>query len=472
MPLGLKILYGDAKQSTNGPANARPSWTCTGFEDRLTDLYPICPAGSKVERIHAFPNCWDGKNTDSANHRTHIVFANQQGKCPQGFKNVPQLQVTLVYNVPLDVQQKGQYKVDAFAQEKHNPRSDHDDFANVMSQQDHGPRGQLHQLRKGLRGIAALTRPVHSTPGGRTSDEPCSSECRCRGRRRRSRAGRGLRDQPVRHVRCGPAGRAAALGEHGSGDPAAGSAQLSTSTVEGLGTVLTDAAGHTLYRYAKDSANPSRTACVGACEQAWPPLLSDTPVLGVRCGRSARRPGHPARRAAAGDGRRLAAVHLRQGHRHRRRARPERQRRLGGDHADGGEGQAAAATTLGTTDIGGLGPVLTDQAGRTLYLFTKDGKGSGQSTCDGTCAKTWPPLLVDGRITVAQDIDTGLVGRITRADGREQVTVGGWPVYTYAKDGAPGEATGHGAGNTWYAMEPNGCKVDPSRRPEAATGGS
>ncbi|MDT7798347.1 MAG: hypothetical protein QOI78_1780, partial [Actinomycetota bacterium] len=135
MPLGLKILYGDAKQSTNGPANARPSWTCTGFEDRLTDLYPICPAGSKVERIHAFPNCWDGKNTDSANHRTHIVFSDKAGKCPQGFKNVPQLQVTLVYNVPQDVQQKGQYKVDAFAQEKHNPRSDHDDFGNVMSKQ-------------------------------------------------------------------------------------------------------------------------------------------------------------------------------------------------------------------------------------------------------------------------------------------------------------------------------------------------
>ena len=135
MPLGLKILYGDAKQSTNGPKNARPSWTCTGFEDRLTDLYPICPAGSKVERIHAFPNCWDGQNTDSKDHRSHIVFADKQGKCPQGFKNVPQLEVTLVYNVPQDVQQNGEYKVDAFAQEKHNPRSDHDDFANVMSKQ-------------------------------------------------------------------------------------------------------------------------------------------------------------------------------------------------------------------------------------------------------------------------------------------------------------------------------------------------
>ncbi len=134
MPFGLKILYGDAKQSTNGPANARPSFTCTGFEDRLTELYPICPEGSKVERIHAFPNCWDGKNTDSANHRTHIVFADKNSNnCPKGFVKVPQLQVTLVYNVPQDVQKNGQYKVDAFAQEKHNPRSDHDDFANVMN---------------------------------------------------------------------------------------------------------------------------------------------------------------------------------------------------------------------------------------------------------------------------------------------------------------------------------------------------
>jgi hypothetical protein len=134
MPQFLRILYGDAKQSTNGPANARPSWTCTGFEDRLTDHYPICPANSKVERIHAFPNCWDGKNIDSTNHRTHIVFADQQGKCPQGFKNVPQLVIKLVYNIPHDIQVKGQYKVDAFPQEGHNPRSDHDDFANVMGQ--------------------------------------------------------------------------------------------------------------------------------------------------------------------------------------------------------------------------------------------------------------------------------------------------------------------------------------------------
>ncbi|MFI5612181.1 DUF1996 domain-containing protein [Amycolatopsis sp. NPDC051903] len=134
MPRFLRVLYGDAKEGANGPANARASWTCTGFEDRLTDHYPICPVGSKVERIHAFPNCWDGENIDSANHRTHIVFADANGNCKRGFKAVPQLKITLVYNIPHDVQVKGQYKVDSFPEEKHNPRSDHDDFANVMTQ--------------------------------------------------------------------------------------------------------------------------------------------------------------------------------------------------------------------------------------------------------------------------------------------------------------------------------------------------
>ncbi|MEV7098965.1 DUF1996 domain-containing protein [Amycolatopsis sp. NPDC051045] len=134
MPRFLRVLYGDAKVSTNGPANAKASWTCTGFENRLVDKYPICPEGSKVKRVHTFPSCWDGKNTDSANHRTHIVFPDRFGRCGNGFKAVPQLQISLTYDIPRDIQLKKQYKVDAFPQEKHNPLSDHDDFANVMSQ--------------------------------------------------------------------------------------------------------------------------------------------------------------------------------------------------------------------------------------------------------------------------------------------------------------------------------------------------
>jgi hypothetical protein len=135
MPKFLRVLYGDAKVSANGTKNAKDSWTCTGFEDRvLINKYPICPQGSKVKRIHDFPSCWDGKNIDSKNHRDHIVDPDQNGKCKRGFKAVPQLRVSLTYNIPQDVQQAGAYAVDSFPEEEHDPLTDHDDFANVMSQ--------------------------------------------------------------------------------------------------------------------------------------------------------------------------------------------------------------------------------------------------------------------------------------------------------------------------------------------------
>jgi hypothetical protein len=136
MPKFLRVLYGDAKVSTNGTKNAKDSWTCTGFEDKvLINKYPICPQGSKVKRIHDFPSCWDGKNIDSAKHREHILFPDANGKCQKGFKAVPQLRISLTYNIPQEIQKAGRYAVDSFPEEEHNPFSDHDDFANVMSQQ-------------------------------------------------------------------------------------------------------------------------------------------------------------------------------------------------------------------------------------------------------------------------------------------------------------------------------------------------
>jgi hypothetical protein len=136
MPKFLKMVVGDAKPTSRGPANARATWTCSGFENRLSDKYVICPNGSKVMRVHDFAGCWDGKNADSANHRDHVAFADKQnGACPKGFKAIPQLRISISYNIPRDVQEKGQYQLDAFPEENHNPFSDHNDFANVNSDQ-------------------------------------------------------------------------------------------------------------------------------------------------------------------------------------------------------------------------------------------------------------------------------------------------------------------------------------------------
>jgi hypothetical protein len=47
---------------------------------------------------------------------------------------VPRLKITLVCNIPQNIQKARLYSVDSFPEEEHNPLSDHDDFANVMSQ--------------------------------------------------------------------------------------------------------------------------------------------------------------------------------------------------------------------------------------------------------------------------------------------------------------------------------------------------
>ncbi|MGP3633898.1 DUF1996 domain-containing protein [Streptomyces sp. 24-1644] len=129
MPRFLRIITGDAKAFTNGDANANASWSCTGFENRqLKDKYPICPEGSQVVRSFAFQSCWDGRNTDSANHRTHVAFAQDDGSCPAGFRAIPQLVQRIVYDVPPGPG----FAVDSFPEQLHKPVTDHGDFINVF----------------------------------------------------------------------------------------------------------------------------------------------------------------------------------------------------------------------------------------------------------------------------------------------------------------------------------------------------
>jgi hypothetical protein len=128
MPENLALMTGDAKAATNGGGNAHAAWTCTGFEDRTTTKYPLCPQGSQLVRILDFPSCWDGRNLDSANHRTHVVLPEQNGSCSAGRVTLPQLRITLIFDRPAG---RG-FGVDAFPDQQHNPVTDHADFMNLM----------------------------------------------------------------------------------------------------------------------------------------------------------------------------------------------------------------------------------------------------------------------------------------------------------------------------------------------------
>ena len=100
-----------------------------------------------------------------------------------------------------------------------------------------------------------------------------------------------------------------------------------------------------------------------------------------------------------------------------------------------------------------LGNILTNAAGRTIYIFTND--EPNQSNClpvDG-CSVTWPPVpLADGEALVGGQGVSGQLGTITRDDGTTQVTYNRQPLYYYAPDTQLGDAKGQGVGNVWFVV--------------------
>jgi predicted lipoprotein with Yx(FWY)xxD motif len=238
-------------------------------------------------------------------------------------------------------------------------------------------------------------------------------------------------------------------------------ASINAADVTGLGTVLTDQGGKTLYLFTKDTKDPSASTCVDQCAEMWPPLLTagDPLVTGVNRGLVATvtRPDGGTQVTVGGW-----PVYMYTG-----------DTSPGQANGQGLQGVWFAVTPEGTKagapaakpvavvakEIPGFGSALTDQDGRTLYLFTKDSKNPPKSTCDGDCAATWPPLMVtpntEPQVT---GVDPALVGIVARSDGTQQVTVGGWPVYLYVKDTKPGQTNGHGVGGVWFVIEEKGCK--------------
>jgi predicted lipoprotein with Yx(FWY)xxD motif len=142
---------------------------------------------------------------------------------------------------------------------------------------------------------------------------------------------------------------------------------------------------------------------------------------------------------------------------------------------EGGEKESVKAapnaeegtTLVSLANVSGLGMVLVDSKGMTLYEFGKD-EGT-ESTCYGECAKAWPPLLTEGEPQPSNGADGSMLGTTERKDGTLQVTYNGRPLYGFFGDKGPGEANGNNVdafGAKWYALSKEGEK------PEDNGGGS
>jgi predicted lipoprotein with Yx(FWY)xxD motif len=115
---------------------------------------------------------------------------------------------------------------------------------------------------------------------------------------------------------------------------------------------------------------------------------------------------------------------------------------------------ATVITTMSTPD----GTILS-VGGHAVYLWEKDTTAASQ--CSGACAAAWPPVTVTGVPEAAGAAKASDLGTFTRADGTEQVTYNGHPLYYFAGD------TGHsengqgsdGFGALWWLVSPSGTAV-------------
>ncbi|HTL06657.1 MAG TPA: hypothetical protein VL307_00325 [Chitinophagaceae bacterium] len=110
---------------------------------------------------------------------------------------------------------------------------------------------------------------------------------------------------------------------------------------------------------------------------------------------------------------------------------------------------------------------LTDSAGNTLYLFTKDSLNPTTlpTNCVGGCISTWP-VFYTSNLTVPSLLNKADFGEITRTDGangttRKQSTYKGRPLYYYAPDGnTRGTVKGENVGKVWFVMKPDVSRIN------------
>jgi predicted lipoprotein with Yx(FWY)xxD motif len=248
--------------------------------------------------------------------------------------------------------------------------------------------------------------------------------------------------------------------------------QTTPSTVEltakssQLGTIVADGSGRSLYRFDKDSPQPSKTTCTGACQTTWPPLVI-APKGKVYV-----------------DGIAQSAVAT--------VTRPDGSTQLtiggwpvyyfSGDHAAGQtngqgvngtwfavapDGKKASTSVAPSTSSGtGSDTVLTSEkstaglvvatgSGQTVYVSSTDTSNPTAVHCTDTCANGFTPVTAQQGGVDIKGVTASDVGTVARPDGSKQLTLVGFPLYTSTDDTKPGDVSGTSHAG-WFTISLDG----------------
>jgi predicted lipoprotein with Yx(FWY)xxD motif len=152
----------------------------------------------------------------------------------------------------------------------------------------------------------------------------------------------------------------------------------------------------------------------------------------------------------------------------------------GGHSGSSGSGSSGSGSTASsgtdivkTASVNGVGTVLVNSSGRTLYMLSAD-KGDRVTCGSSPCTTIWPPLLVPSTPSAGPGITTSMLGTARTPAGTMQATYGGWPLYTYSGDSASGQANGQGIqdfGGIWHPLATSGSPVTDGSTASSGGGG-
>jgi predicted lipoprotein with Yx(FWY)xxD motif len=124
--------------------------------------------------------------------------------------------------------------------------------------------------------------------------------------------------------------------------------------------------------------------------------------------------------------------------------------------------KAPASAAVVKTANSSKGTILVDSEGKTVYTLTNAGQ---PVPCTGACVSVWPPLMLPAGVTTATG-GSGVTGLGTvAANGGQQVTVNGAPLYHFSGDQGAGSTNGDGInsfGGTWNVAKAGGGGASPS----------
>jgi predicted lipoprotein with Yx(FWY)xxD motif len=128
------------------------------------------------------------------------------------------------------------------------------------------------------------------------------------------------------------------------------------------------------------------------------------------------------------------------------------------------------AITVAAAAVPGVGMVVVNGYGQTLYLLTAEQGGTLVCTTSA-CTQAWPTMSLPSASAAGfggTGVQASLLGVVKGSNGTRIVTYAGWPLHTFAGDGGPGQAKGEGVvsfGGTWEVLTPAGSPVVPPPTP-------